>query len=221
MDPAAGAVCVPASGKPRFFATSAAFRGWLAKHHGSRDELLVGFWKVGSGKPSMTWSASVEQALAHGWIDGVRRSLGDEAYCIRFTPRKAGSHWSANNVVTAKRLIAQGRMTPKGAAAFKARRADRTARASYEQRAAARLAPAETRALKADAKAWAWFRQSPLSYQKACRWWIVSAKKPETRERRLRLLIDSSREGHVVPQYLWSKSAKADLAKARAARKSL
>jgi uncharacterized protein YdeI (YjbR/CyaY-like superfamily) len=202
-------------GKPRFFATPEAFDAWLARHGEKRRELLVGYWKVGTGKPSMTWPQSVEAALRHGWIDGIRRSLGDEAYCIRFTPRKPGSHWSAINVRTARRLVAAGRMAPAGARAFAARRADRTAKGPYELRKPLRLDAAARRRLQADAKAWAWFRTSPPSYQRACAHWVQTAKRPETRERRLALLAKHARLGEVVPQYRWSKAGKAGAAGSR------
>jgi len=198
---------VPA--KPRFFAAPEDFGAWLDRHAATATELLVGYWKVGTGKPSMTWAQSVEQALIHGWIDGRRRSLGDDAYAIRFTPRKPGSHWSAVNVATAKRLLREGRMAPAGAAAFAARRADRTATASYEQRKAARFAGEDLRRLKADAKAWAWFRKAPPSYQHACAWWVQSAKRPETRERRLAVVIHHSHLGETAPQWRWAKTGKA------------
>lgn len=194
---------------PTFFASPEELGAWLATHGAKEAELLVGYWKVGTGRPSMTWAESVEQALRFGWIDGVRRSLGPDAYCIRFTPRKPGSHWSAINVATARRLLRDGLMAPAGAASFAARRDDRTARTSYEQRKAARLGPAETRRFKADAKAWAWFSKAPPSYRRTCTWWVTSAKKPETRERRLALVMAHSRKGEVVPQYRWSKAKRA------------
>jgi uncharacterized protein YdeI (YjbR/CyaY-like superfamily) len=118
---------------PTFFATGDQFRDWLAKNHASAQELIVGYWKVGTGKPSMTWPQSVDQALCFGWIDSVRHRLDDESYTIRFTPRRPGSIWSAVNVAKVDALIAQGLMTPTGLAAFDARRADRTAVYSYEQ----------------------------------------------------------------------------------------
>ena len=197
---------VASRGKPRFFASPANFDAWLARNGGTRPDLVVGYWKVGTGKPSMTWAQSVEVALRHGWIDGVRHSLGEDSYTIRFTPRKAGSHWSAVNVATAKRLLKEDRMTPAGKAAFAARRDDRTATPSYEQRKAAKLGPAETRRFKADAKAWAWFTAAPPSYQRTCAWWIQGAKRPETRQRRLELVIAHAHAGEVAPQYQWRKA---------------
>lgn len=200
---------MPAVPKPRFFRTPEAFGKWLAANHAKRPELVVGYWKVHTGKPSMTWAQSVEQALRFGWIDGVRRSLGEEAYCIRFTPRKPGSHWSKVNVATAKRLAAEGRMAEAGARAFAARRADRTGKGPHEVRKPPRLDAAARTALQADPKAWAWFQQAPPSYQRACAHWVQAAKRPETRERRLALLARHSRLGEVLPQYRWSKAGKA------------
>ena len=194
------------TGTPKFFASPEEFGAWLERHGETKAELLVGYWKVGSGKPSMTWAQSVEQALRFGWIDGVRRSLGADSYSIRFTPRKRGSHWSAINVATAQRLARDGRMAPAGAAAFAARRGDRIAQTPYGQAKPLKLGAAETRRLKADAKAWAWFSKAPPSYRRACAWWIQTAKRPETKRRRLDLLIAHSRKGEVMPQYRWRKA---------------
>ncbi|MEA3202491.1 MAG: hypothetical protein QOI63_157 [Thermoplasmata archaeon] len=191
--------------KPRFFASPAAFGKWLAANHAKRKEILVGFHKVATGKPSLTWAQSVEQALAHGWIDGVRRSLGPEAYTIRFTPRKPGSHWSAVNVRTAQRLVAEGRMRPAGQAAFDARTPERTARASFEQGEVA-FAAAQAKEFRAHKAAWAWFsKQAAPSYRKAATWWVVSAKRDATKARRLAQLIACSAEGKTVPQYTWRR----------------
>ena len=188
-------------GKPIFFASAADFGRWLAKNGGKATEVTVGFWKVHTGKPCPTWAEAVEQALAHGWIDGVRHSLGADSYCNRFTPRRPTSNWSLVNIRTAERLAAEGRMTAAGLAAFEARRPETGAYPS-ERRTEPRLAPAETRALKADAKAWQYFASRAPSYQKACKQWVVSAKRPETRERRLRQLIASSRAGRPVPPFV-------------------
>lgn len=199
---------VRAVARPRYFAKPEAFGAWLAKNGGKRDELLVGYWKVGSGKPSMTWVQSVEQALMHGWIDGRRNSLGDDAYTIRFTPRRPGSNWSNVNLRLAKRLVAEGRMAPAGKRAYEARRRDQPALGSYEQRGELTFGPAELKRFKADAQAWAWFRSSAPSYQKACIWYIQSAKKPETKERRLAHVMAHAHAGEVAPQYRWKKAGK-------------
>jgi uncharacterized protein YdeI (YjbR/CyaY-like superfamily) len=184
--------------KPRFFATPEQFGAWLEEHHERETELLVGFHKKGSGRPSITWPESVDEALCFGWIDGVRRSLGDEAYTIRFTPRQARSTWSAVNVRRARELIAEERMTPAGLAAFEARGDDRTAIYSYEQRHAATLDDEQERRFRAAAEAWEWFQARPPSYRRAAIHWVTSAKRPETRERRLQTLIEDCAAGRNV-----------------------
>jgi uncharacterized protein YdeI (YjbR/CyaY-like superfamily) len=182
-----------------FFTKPSEFRAWLARHHADHDELLVGFWKKGSGKPTLTWPESVDEALCFGWIDGVRRSLGDEAYSIRFTPRRPRSIWSAVNVGKAKALIREERMQPAGLAAFEARTPERTAVYSHENPKAARFTKDQEAGFRGDAKAWAWFKQQSPSYRRQATWWVVSAKKEETRARRLVQLIEDSRAGRTVP----------------------
>jgi uncharacterized protein YdeI (YjbR/CyaY-like superfamily) len=185
--------------KPTFFATPTKFRAWLEKNHAKKTELLVGFYKKGSGKPSITWPESVDEALCFGWIDGVRRSLGDEAYCIRFTPRKPTSIWSAINVARVLELEKLGKMTPAGQRAFAARTPERTGVYSFERSAAAKLAPDEERKLRANAKASAFFYEQAPWYQRAAIHWIVSPKRAETRGRRLDALIADSARGRTVP----------------------
>jgi uncharacterized protein YdeI (YjbR/CyaY-like superfamily) len=180
-----------------FFATPAEWRAWLDQHHESAREVAVGFWKKGSGKASMTWPESVDEALCFGWIDGVRRSLGDDAYTIRFTPRKARSTWSAVNVRRARELIALGRMTPAGLTAFEGRADDRTGVYSYEQRAAD-LEGDYAERMRANRRAWEFFQSRPPSYRKAAAWWVTSAKKEETRLKRLATLIDDSARGRTI-----------------------
>src|SRR5919106_474060 len=120
------------SAEPAFFASPEGFGAWLRRNHAREPALLVGYWKVGTGRPSMTWAQSVEQALRFGWIDGVRRSLGPDSYSIRFTPRKARSTWSAVNIKRMGELIEAGRVAPAGLAAFEARTDDRSGIYSYE-----------------------------------------------------------------------------------------
>jgi uncharacterized protein YdeI (YjbR/CyaY-like superfamily) len=144
--------------EPRFFRDQAAFRRWLEKNHEKATELWVGYHKVATGKPSMTWAESVDEALCFGWIDGVRRSLGPDAHTIRFTPRRAGSNWSAKNVRRVPELIELGQMRPAGLAAFEARRPDRTGNYSYENRPAD-LPKEYERAMRADKRAWAFWRE--------------------------------------------------------------
>jgi uncharacterized protein YdeI (YjbR/CyaY-like superfamily) len=185
--------------EPTFFATPDELRAWLEEHHASEDELLVGFYKKGSGRPSITWPESVDQVLCFGWIDGVRRRVDDTSYTIRFTPRKARSTWSAVNVKRAGELIELGLMRPAGLAAFEQRADDRTAIYSYEQRKHAELDPDQERRFRANARAWTWFEAQAPSYRRAATHWVVSAKKPETRKRRLERLIGDSAAGRTVP----------------------
>jgi uncharacterized protein YdeI (YjbR/CyaY-like superfamily) len=185
--------------EPTFFATPADFRAWLDRHRDGVTELLVGFHKKGSGRPSITWPEAVDQALCFGWIDGVRRRIDDASYSIRFTPRKPRSTWSAVNVQRMKELIEEGVVAPAGLAAFERRGDHRTAIYSYEQRRNATLEPDQERRLRADERAWAYFESQPPSYRRAAIHWVTSAKKPETRERRLTQLIECSAAGRPVP----------------------
>jgi len=186
--------------EPVFFAAPAEFRAWLAENHDRASELWVGFHKKATGQPSITWPAAVDEALCFGWIDGIRRSLGDESYMIRFTPRKPRSTWSAVNIARAKELIAEGRMRPAGLAAFEARSDDRSAIYAYEQRHDAQLAPEDERQFRADERAWSFFEAQPPSYRKTSIWWVVSAKREETRSKRLRTLIEGSAQGVRIRQ---------------------
>jgi uncharacterized protein YdeI (YjbR/CyaY-like superfamily) len=181
--------------KPRFFATPARFRAWLEKHHARAPELLVGFHKVGSGQPSLTWPQAVDEALCFGWIDGVRRSLGADSYVIRFTPRRPGSNWSLINVRKVGALTRAGKMRPAGRAAFAARRAERTGRYSFEQRKAPKFTAAQLRRFRANQAAWGWFQACPPGYRRVATHWVVSAAKPETRERRMGILIADCARG--------------------------
>ena len=187
--------------EPTFFATPADFRAWLERHHESHSELIVGFHKRGSGRPSITWPEAVDQALCFGWIDGVRRRIDDTSYSIRFTPRKARSTWSAVNIKRMKELVEEGLVAPAGLAAFERRTDDRSAIYSYEQRKAAKLEPDQERRLGADERANAFFEAQPPSYRRAAIHWVTSAKKPETRARRLGILIDSCAAGEKIPGY--------------------
>lgn len=185
---------------PVFFASPLEFRRWLERHHESATELLVGFHKKATGKPTLTWPESVDEALSFGWIDGVRRSLGDDAYTIRFTPRKRGSNWSLVNVRKAEQLIAEGRMRPAGLAAWEARREAKTGIYSFEQQAAAALDPAEEARFRRNRKAWAFWESQPAGYRKTATWLVVSAKRAETRAKRLEALIAHSAAGERIPQ---------------------
>lgn len=179
---------------PLFFATPAEWRAWLEAHHASETELLVGFHKKGTGMPSITWPESVDEALCFGWIDGVRRSLGAESYTIRFTPRKARSVWSNVNIRRAGELIAEGRMTPAGLRAFEARTGERSGVYSFEQEDQAKvvLSPEMEARFRADAVAWEYFQSRPPWYRRTATWWVISAKREETREKRIATLIADS-----------------------------
>jgi uncharacterized protein YdeI (YjbR/CyaY-like superfamily) len=185
--------------EPTFFATPYDFRAWLQEHHETESELLVGFHKKGSARPSITWPESVDQALCFGWIDGVRRRIDDESYSIRFTPRKARSTWSAINVKRVGELTAEGLMRPAGVAAFERRSDDKTAIYAYEQRKAATLDAEQKRRFMADKTAWAWFQAQPPSYRRTATYRVTSAKKAETRQRRLERLIADSGAGRPIP----------------------
>jgi len=185
--------------EPKFFATPDEFRSWLEQHHDDQKELWVGFYKKGSGRPSITWPEAVDEALCFGWIDGIRKSVDADSYANRFTPRTARSTWSAVNIKRAKELQRDGRMSPAGLKAFSARSDERSAIYSYEQRHGAVLEPEHERRLRANEAAWEFFQAQPPSYRKAAAWWIVSAKKEETKERRLATLIECSALGRRVP----------------------
>lgn len=185
--------------EPIFFEGPAAWRGWLLEHHESAAEVLVGYHKKATGRPSLTWPQSVEQALCFGWIDGIRRSAGPEAYTIRFTPRRPRSIWSAVNLATYAELERQGLVVEAGRAAYERRRDDRTAVYSFENADAAAFPPEMAARLEADAAAWAFFSSRPAGYRTAATWWVVSAKREDTRERRLAQLIADSAAGRTVP----------------------
>ena len=184
--------------EPIFFETPAEFRAWLEEHHADEAELLVGFHKKGSGRPSMTWPESVDQALCFGWIDGVRRGIDEHSYTIRFTPRKARSTWSVVNVKRAKELIEEGLMRPAGLAAFERRSEDRSGIYAYEQREEAKLDPAAEKEFRANQKAWAFFSDQAPSYRRTATHWVIRAKKEETRRRRLKALIEDSAAGRTL-----------------------
>ena len=184
--------------KPMFFAKPLDFRAWLRKHHKSESELLVGFYRKSSGKPSLTWPQSVDEALCYGWIDGVRRSIDQESYTIRFTPRKKDSHWSAINIRRVKELSKLGLMRDAGREASSRRTKERSQKASYEQRHVTLDRSFEKR-LKVNQDAWTFFHSRPPYYKRQCTWWIISAKKEETRERRFTILVSSSERGELIP----------------------
>jgi uncharacterized protein YdeI (YjbR/CyaY-like superfamily) len=175
---------------PLFFPSPAAFRVWLERNHSTATELLVGYYKVETGRPSLTWSESVDQALCFGWIDGIRRSVDRESYCIRFTPRKPSSTWSAINARKVKELIKQGLMRPAGLAAFQKRKKKRSGIYSYENRPHEFPTTLEKR-FRANKDAWTFFSQQSPSYRRTIVYWVVSAKKDDTQLSRLIKAIDA------------------------------
>ena len=179
--------------KAKFFKSSTDYRQWLEEHSAKSCELWVGYFKVGSGKASLTWPESVDHALCYGWIDGIRRNIDEAQYMIRFTPRKPTSTWSAVNIKRVEILVEQGLMRPAGLAAYKARRENKTGIYSYEQRPTQLPEPYDS-ILEKNAHALEFFAAQTALYRRAAIWWIVSAKKEETRQRRLEQLVaDSSR----------------------------
>ena len=178
----------------RFFPTPADLRKWFKKNHATAKELWVGFYKVGSGKPSITWPESVDEALCVGWIDGIRKTIDDESYKIRFTPRKKVSTWSAVNIRRVKVLTDEKRMQPAGLKAFGARRENRSGIYSYEQRPTEFDEP-YLRLMKKDKAAWTFFEAQSPSYRRTLIWYVVSAKQEETRLKRLKTLIENCARG--------------------------
>ena len=184
------------SDSPIFFAKPAAFRAWLDKHHQTTTEQWIGFYRKATGLASITWPEAVDEALCFGWIDGLRKTIGPRSYKIRFTPRRPSSIWSAINIARMKELIRDGRVRPGGITAFQ-RRLPATSRVySYENRKSARLSRPATKLFRAESAAWKFFQQQPKSYRQVAIWWVVSAKRPQTRENRLQRLIVSSKRGH-------------------------
>ena len=186
--------------KPKFFATPAAWRAWLKENHNKSTELWVGFHKRSSGKPSITWAESVDSALCFGWIDGVRKSLGDESYTIRFTPRRPRSVWSVVNIKRVGDLTARKLMEPAGIEAFKSRADERSAIYAYEQRKGAKLSAEYEQRFRADRKAWEFFQAQPPWYRRTATWWVISAKKEETRLKRLSQLMEDSARDKTIRQ---------------------
>ena len=177
----------------KFFATPGHWRRWLEKNHGSKSELWVGFHKKSTGRPSITWPQSVDEALCFGWIDGIRKTIDSNSYVIRFTPRRAGSNWSAVNTRRVGELIRAKRMRAAGLRAFKKRDPKKTGVYSFEQqREAAKLSAAHVKEFKRNRTAWTFFQSQPPGYRKIAAWYVVSAKREETRARRLARLIKDS-----------------------------
>lgn len=180
-----------------FFATPDEWRSWLAENHEQAQEVWVGYYKTNSGKPSITWPQSVDEALCFGWIDGVRYSIDEISYKIRFTPRRPGSNWSAVNIKKVEEMIARGRMTPAGLKAYEARKPDKSGVYSYEQ-ARPQLDPAYEEELRGNAAAWEFFQSQPAWYRRTAGHWVMEAKREETRRKRLATLIEDSAQGKTI-----------------------
>ncbi|MFL6446867.1 MAG: YdeI/OmpD-associated family protein [Bryobacteraceae bacterium] len=183
--------------EPRFFARPADWRKWLEQNHAREKEVLVGFYKRETGKPSITWPESVDAALCFGWIDGVRRGIDAESYSIRFTPRRPRSFWSRVNVQRAGELIASGLMHPAGLRAFESREGERSGVYSFEQKEIA-FDKDQEREFKKDKAAWQFFQSQAPWYRRAATWWVISAKRDETKAKRLKALIADSAAGRTI-----------------------
>ncbi|MBS3944860.1 MAG: YdeI/OmpD-associated family protein [Melioribacter sp.] len=193
---------------PKFFKSPIELRKWFIRNYNSADELWVGYYKKDSGKPSITWPESVDAALCFGWIDGIRKSIDDVSYKIRFTPRRKGSIWSAVNINRAKELIKKGLMQSAGLTAFDARNEKKSEIYSYEQRKA-ELDKSYLDKFRKNRIAGKFYQSMPTYYRKTTGWWILSAKKEETRFKRLQKLIDYSSEGKKIPEMEVGKQVKA------------
>ena len=192
---------------PIFFPTPTDFRKWLNENHDQSKERWVGFYKKRTGKPSITWPQSVDEALCYGWIDGLRKSIDEESYMIRFTPRKPNSHWSVVNIKRVAKLKKLGLMDKPGLEAYRKRKAEKTAKASYEQGKVEMDLSYEVQ-FKKNKKAWNYWEAKAPSYRKQCTWWVMSAKKEETRSNRLQILIESSEKEELVPPLKWTGKRK-------------
>ena len=189
-----------------------AFRTWLKQHHSERDELWVGFWKKSTRRPSISWPESVDEALCFGWIDGIRKRVDDEAYTIRFTPRRSRSTWSLRNIHRYEALESEGRIEPAGVEAYRKRTEEHSGRYSFEQGAPAALSDDYLARLQSDAAAWADWRSRPPGYRRQVSHWVMSAKRESTRERRLQSLIEDSAGGRKVkPLRLEAESTTTEL----------
>lgn len=187
-----------------YFESPAELRAWFERNHDSEPELSIGFYKKKTGRPSLTYQEALDEALCFGWIDNVRHSVDGERYRIRYTPRRRNSAWSEVNIARVKELTARGRMTPAGIAAFEAGTSGTSRGYSYEEKDRP-LDAEHRRAFEANNKAWAFFQAQPASYRKAAQWWVMSAKREETRRSRLAQLIECSERGSRPRPFLVSK----------------
>ena len=183
----------------RFFRSSGDFRKWLEKNHDKASEIWIGFYRKDSGKGGITYHEALDEALCFGWIDGIRKKIDSSSFTNRFTPRRPKSIWSNVNVAHVERLTRAGRMRPPGIAAFKAKDEARVGVYSFE-REAARLDPQMEQRFRKNKTAWRYFEAAPAYYRKLVTWWVISAKREETREKRLAVLIDCSARETRLPQ---------------------
>lgn len=183
--------------KPVFFESQAALRKWLIKNHKTADELWVGMYKKHTGKPSITWPQVVDEVLCFGWIDGIRKGIDADSYTNRITPRRKGSHWSAINLKRVEELKALGQMKPAGLKAYEERDPAKSQQYSTEQRQIA-WPPALESQFKKNKKAWAYFNAQPAGYRKTITWWVISAKREDTQQKRLSRLIELSAAGERI-----------------------
>jgi len=186
--------------EPTFFETPQDIREWFVANHETATELLVGFYKKGSGKPSITWTESVDQALCFGWIDGRAKGIDEERWGIRFTPRRPKSIWSAVNIIRVEELVERGLMYPAGLKAFEARTEERSNQYAFEQPDTIDFEPEMIETFQGNDPAWTFFQAQPPGYRKTVTWWVISAKRPETRSKRLETLIDDSTNGRRLTQ---------------------
>jgi len=189
--------------KVKFFSNSTEFQKWLRDHGAHSPELWVGFYQKSSGKPSITYPQAVDEALCNGWIDGVRRKVAPDSYTVRFTPRRPRSQWSAVNIKRAQELATSGRMLPAGMKAFEGAK-DQVRKYSYEQRQSAEFNSKEEKAFRSNRRAWKYFQSRPPWYRRTATFWVVSAKKVETRQRRFATLIADSECGRPIKPLSWS-----------------
>lgn len=181
-----------------FFETPDDFRDWLTENHDKKEVQWVGYYKVATDKNSIRWEESVREALCFGWIDGLRKSIDDESYKIRFTPRKSDSHWSGKNIRMVEELIEEGKMKSPGLKAYKKRDEKNSRQASFEQDSV-ELKKEYRDQIKENEEAWTFFQDLAPGYTRTSIHWVMSAKREDTRQRRLKILIESCEKGEKIP----------------------
>ncbi|KXK22729.1 MAG: hypothetical protein UZ15_CFX003000879 [Chloroflexi bacterium OLB15] len=192
--------------EPMFFETAAHLRAWLEANHQTAVELWVGMYKKSTGRPSITWSEVVDQCLCFGWIDGIRKTVDEHSYMNRITPRKHTSNWSAINIAKVEALTKQGLMHPAGLAAYSKRREDKSRVYSFEQEQEPAFSEGEIAQFQQNPEAWGWFQSRPPGYRRTSTHWVISAKKPETRQKRLATLVDDCANARKIALLNWRSS---------------